>query len=84
MVESATYAVPDLKLSTCPWCKLPAENYHLLVYDRNSVVELEVMCDRCQAAASQFAEMRQNGIGRNSILADFGFRGPDAPWPTTT
>jgi hypothetical protein len=81
MVETGTYSVPDLKLSVCPWCKRPGESYHLLVYDRNGVSEFEVMCERCQAAATQFAEMHKNGISRNSILADFGFRGRDAPWP---
>jgi hypothetical protein len=41
----------------------------------------EVMCERCEAAATQFAQMHRNGISRYDILADFGFRGPDAPWP---
>src|SRR4051812_14756100 len=54
MVETATYAVPDLKLSMCPWCKRSTEKYHLLVYDRKGVTQFEVMCDRCQAAALQF------------------------------
>jgi hypothetical protein len=81
MVETATYIVPDLKLSVCPWCKRPAERYHLLVYERSGVIEFEVRCERCQAAATQFAEMHNNGISRNSILADFGFRSRDAPWP---
>jgi hypothetical protein len=81
MVEAATYAVPDLKLPVCPWCKRPAAKYYLLVYQRKDVLELEVMCERCQAAATQFAEMHNSGISRNSILADFGFRGRDAPWP---
>jgi hypothetical protein len=75
MVETATYPVPDLKLDTYPWCKRPAESYHLLAYDRTGVVEFEVMCDRCQLAATQFAAMHQKGISRNSILADFGYRG---------
>jgi hypothetical protein len=81
MESTATYAVPGLKLAVCPWCKRPAEEYYLLVYDRHGVTELEVMCERCQAAATQFAEMRQNGISRFDILADFGYRGRDAPWP---
>jgi|GEM_PF-4872568 len=78
MVETTTYSVPDLKLPVCPWCKRAAESYHLLVYERRGVIEFEVMCDRCIAAALQFAEMHNNGISRNSILADFGFRGRDA------
>ena len=80
-LSPATYEVPGLGLSRCPWCKRPADRYFLLVYVRGCVTELEVMCASCEAAALQFAEMHINGISRNSILADFGFRGPDAPWP---
>jgi hypothetical protein len=81
MEATATYCVPDLKLTICPWCKRSAEKYYLLVYDRDDVTEFEVMCDQCQLAATQFAAMHQNGISRFDILADFGYRGRDAPWP---
>lgn len=79
--SEATYVVPGLKLSVCPWCKRAADKYYLLAYDRASVMLFEVMCERCEAAATQFAQMHRNGISRYAILADFGFRGPDAPWP---
>ena len=81
MEATATYAVPGLKLAACPWCRRSAEEYYLLVYDRQGVTELEVMCGRCQTSATQFAEMHQNGISRFDILADFGYRGRDNPWP---
>jgi hypothetical protein len=81
MLDAATYIVADLKLPVCPWCKRPADKYYLLVYHRDNTLELEVMCERCQAAAIQFAHMHQAGISRHNILIDFGFRGRDAPWP---
>jgi hypothetical protein len=84
MEATAIYSVPGLKLAVCPWCKNSSEVFHLLVYDRNGVTEFEVMCGRCKLAAHQFAEMHQNGISRFDILADFGYRGSDAPWPKNT
>jgi hypothetical protein len=81
MTNTATYAVPDLKLPVCPWCKRSSDKYYLLAYDRNGLTEFEVMCAQCEAAATQFAQMQQNGISRQDILEDFGFRGRDAPWP---
>jgi hypothetical protein len=51
------------------------------VYYRHGVTELEVMCERCEPAATQFAQMHQSGISRFDILADSGYRGRDAPWP---
>lgn len=80
-LTASTHSVPGLDLPVCPWCKRHGTSYFLLVYVRNGVTELEVMCASCEAAAIQFAEMHVKGISRCSILADFGFRGPDAPWP---
>jgi hypothetical protein len=79
-LNTATYVVPGLTFRVCPWCKRPAYKYYLLVYDRSGVIEFEVMCERCEAAAIQFAQMHKNGISRQDILEDFGFRGPNAPW----
>jgi hypothetical protein len=84
MTETATYAVPGLKLAVCPWCKRHDEQYCLLVYDRNGVTEFEVICQRCTGAAIDFAAMRQSGLSRQVALEDFGFRGRNAPWPNET
>jgi hypothetical protein len=81
METTTTYPVPGLKLVACPWCKRAADRYYLLVYDRDGVTELEVMCERCEPVATQFAQMHQSGISRFDILADFGYRGRDALCP---
>lgn len=69
--------IPGLHLASCPWCYRPAEKCFLLAYDRDGKFEFEVMCQQCSAAAGQFAAMRQNGLSRWEILADFGHRGPE-------
>ncbi len=84
MTETAIYPVPGLWLPLCPFCKRRAGKYHLLVYDREGVMEFEMMCENCKAAASQFAQMHQGGMSRQDILRDFGFRGRDAPWPNNS
>ena len=76
-----TYEVPALRLSACPWCKYPANRFFLLAYVRDGATDFEVMCEKCSAAAFQFAQMRRDGLRRQQILEDFGFRGRDAPWP---
>ena len=75
------YAVANLRLSTCPWCRKPAEQCVLLAYERGEATEFKVMCERCSAAAAPFVQMRRDGLSRRQVLEDFGFRGPNAQRP---
>ncbi len=74
------FLVPGLKLAACPWCYRPAASCCLLAYDRDGRTEFEVMCEGCSAAAGQFASMRQGGLSRHHILADFGHRGQEVAY----
>jgi hypothetical protein len=73
--QEGMYPISGLRLAACPWCYRPAETCCLLAYRRGGRIEFEVMCERCSAAGGQFAAMRQNGLSRWQVLADFGHRG---------
>jgi hypothetical protein len=72
------HLVPNLELPAWPWCRLPANRCHLLFSELAGVIDFEVMCERCSAAAPHFAQMRQDGLTRRQVLEDFGFRGRNA------
>ena len=68
------FAVPDLNLETCPWCRQQRRDYCVVVFERAGQTETEVICNTCAASGDHYIGMRKAGLSRRAALEDFGFR----------